>query len=185
MTTFLIRQDFFFGCAPEHNKLCRASANCYQGPPRPVAEGCFHSIGPTFLATGWIYRRPLIKFLLEAFEARTPPLNALDVWVYEVMAQHDLLPTLYATPSALVRPLDIASVKEMQDLPRARRFQIDRRSQDASQAARSPRAAAEASTPEQQHAPVAAPDRVLQPETELNLAVGEQGAGEEEDIEMW
>ena len=31
-------------------------------------------------------RRPLMVALLEAFEAQAPPLNPLDVWVWEVMA---------------------------------------------------------------------------------------------------
>ena len=66
--------------------------------PQPLGGGTgWQRVGPTRDAVGWVYSAPLMRELLEAWEAREPPLNPLDVWVWEVMAarghlQHALAP---------------------------------------------------------------------------------------------
>ena len=51
---------------------------------------------------GWVYSAPLMRELLEAWEAREPPLNPLDVWVWEVMALNGMLGAALAPTTPLV-----------------------------------------------------------------------------------
>lgn len=59
-------------------------------PTRLNATG-WRRVGPTFHAFGWIYRDSLMRLLLDGMRARSPPLNPLDVWVWEVMAMNGVL----------------------------------------------------------------------------------------------
>ncbi|KAL1519969.1 hypothetical protein AB1Y20_023454 [Prymnesium parvum] len=78
---------------------------------------------PTFHAFGWIYRKDLIKDCVGAFDARAPPLNPLDVWIWEVMATRGKLAQALAPAKPLVNSLGVGntascpSVKEQQDRP--------------------------------------------------------------------
>ena len=59
--------------------------------PTVLGRSGWRRVGPTFHAFGWVYRAPLMELLVEGLRARSPPLNPLDVWVWEVMALHGLL----------------------------------------------------------------------------------------------
>jgi hypothetical protein len=97
-------EDFYGLCRPQdipglyRNTLTPAGLRA----PRPLSDSGWMRIGPTFHAFGWLYRRPLMRKLLEAFEAQAPPLNPLDVWVWEVMALHGHLGDALAPERPLV-----------------------------------------------------------------------------------
>ena len=59
--------------------------------PYRLGKTGWRRIGPTFHAFGWVYRAPLMRKLVAAMRARSPPLNPLDLWVWEVMAEHGML----------------------------------------------------------------------------------------------
>ena len=97
-------EDFYGLCRPQdipglyRNTLTPAGLRA----PRPLSDSGWMRIGPTFHAFGWLYRRPLMRKLLEAFEAQAPPLNPLDVWVWEVMVLHGHLGDALAPERPLV-----------------------------------------------------------------------------------
>jgi hypothetical protein len=59
--------------------------------PQRLGETGFRRVGPTLHAFGWLYRAPLMRALVDAMDALSPPLNPLDVWTWEVMAEHRML----------------------------------------------------------------------------------------------
>ena len=69
-------------------------------------------------AFAWLYRAPLMRKLLGALEQQAPPLNPLDVWVWEVMAANEMLGCALALKQALVgtseTPGGAGSVREAQ-----------------------------------------------------------------------
>ena len=60
----------------------------------------------------------VLQALCDAMEAKAPPLNPLDVWVWEVMASRDMLKYALATKLPLVMTNDmpggLGSVREAQ-----------------------------------------------------------------------
>ena len=96
-------EDFYGLCTPNHIPgLCGSKAPAWARRPKLVGETGWKRVGPTFHAFGWVYRRPLMEKLLDGLQQKRPPLNPLDVWVWEVMAEHDLLWRALATATPLV-----------------------------------------------------------------------------------
>ena len=66
-----------------------------------------------------MYRAPLMRKLVQAYHSyQSPPLNPLDVWVWEVMAAHGMLGHALAPKSSLVgtndTPGGAGSLRELQ-----------------------------------------------------------------------
>ena len=90
-----------------------ANATPLQLPP------CWRRCPPTYHAFGWIYRRPAMQVLSRALHARSPPLDPLDIWVWEALALHGMLGKALCPPSPLVQGSagGATSIKEKQDDP--------------------------------------------------------------------
>ena len=98
-------EDFYGLCRPQDiPSLYRGAVPLGLRTPQPMgpADSGWMRIGPTFHAFGWLYRRPLMQALLDAFDAAAPPLNPLDVWVWEVMALKGYLRDALAPQRPLV-----------------------------------------------------------------------------------
>jgi hypothetical protein len=68
----------------------RLPAECPRSP-QPLADGSgLNRIGPTCHAFAWVYRVPLVRALLSAWEDG-PPLSPVDIWVWEVMDAQGML----------------------------------------------------------------------------------------------
>ncbi|KAL1520670.1 hypothetical protein AB1Y20_022240 [Prymnesium parvum] len=101
--------DFFAVCDGSHVPSLTANAlPSWARDPKPIPPAAgdtssgWKRIGPTFHAFGWIYKAPLMQALLDAFDEGEPPLNPLDVWVWEVMATNNMLAHALATDTVLV-----------------------------------------------------------------------------------
>ena len=71
--------------------------------PKRLGDSGWQRVGPTFHAFGWVYRAPLMRKLVQAYSTEhVPPLNPLDVWVWEVMAKHGMLGCALAPKTPLV-----------------------------------------------------------------------------------
>lgn len=57
---------------------------------------------------------PLVEKLINAFDRHSPPLNPLGIWVWEVMAENDMLGKALAPSSHLVTDRSIQSIKQRQ-----------------------------------------------------------------------
>lgn len=78
-------EDFFLICEPAHIPGCRGpAAPPWVRSPLQLGNSGWRRVGPTFHAFAWVYRHSLTHALLESMRARSPPLNPLDVWVWEV-----------------------------------------------------------------------------------------------------
>ena len=96
-------EPFYELCEPEHiPSLVGTKAPAWARKPKLIGETGWKRVGPTFHAFGWIYRRPLMEALLDGLQERSPPLNPLDVWVWEVMAEKDMLWRALAPTTPLV-----------------------------------------------------------------------------------
>lgn len=85
-------EDFYGICDPAHIPGVRGPRRpTWARRPLPTGDGSWQRVGPTFHAFGWVYRAPLMRALLRGLETCSPPLNPLDVWAWEVMAEHDVL----------------------------------------------------------------------------------------------
>ena len=84
---------------------------------------CWQRCPPTYHAFGWVYRAPLMASLVEGFRERQPPLEPLDIWVWELMAVHGVLDRALCLATPLVDGSagsagKISSIKDAQDDPR-------------------------------------------------------------------
>ena len=119
--------DFFKGtpdfCIPE---ILKPGSNAIRKPaflPSPTPRGpvqlppCWQQCPPTYHAFAWIYRAPLMAQLLDGFRRRQPPLEPLDIWVWELMAQQKVLSKAVCVEKPLVdwRPRQLQSIKDQQD----------------------------------------------------------------------
>jgi hypothetical protein len=96
-------EDFYGLCEPAHVPgLYRGRMPAGLRAPLKLGTSGWTRIGPTFHAFGWLYRAPLMRALLRAVEQRTPPLNPVDVWVWEVLAQSGALDHALAPRRPLV-----------------------------------------------------------------------------------
>ena len=85
--------------------------------PLRLGDSGWRRVGPTFHAFGWVYRAPLMRKLLDGMRVCSPPLNPLDVWVWEVMAANDMLgcalsPVIVPDREQSGTPANIAAVAE-------------------------------------------------------------------------
>jgi len=95
--------NFFAVCDPQDIPLLVGeAAPAWARRPTRIENTDWRRIGPTFHAFGWIYRAPLMQALVDAFDEGTPPLNPLDVWVWEVMASRDMLAHALAPSQPLI-----------------------------------------------------------------------------------
>ena len=100
-------EPFYGLCDPEHIPgLMGDAVPAWARKPRCIGESGWRRVGPTFHAFGWLYRASLIRRLLDAWEAQTPPLNPIDVWVWEVMAASGVLDKALAPTTPLVLSRD-------------------------------------------------------------------------------
>jgi len=114
--------DDFFGCIsdPAHAPSLtrrRPGAARFPRQPLPLDGAGWNRVGPTCHAFAWIYRAPLMRRLVDAMARAQPPYNPLDIWVWEVMAEHDLLAHVLAPEQLLVstqRAVAASSVKDAQ-----------------------------------------------------------------------
>lgn len=104
----------------------------YRGGDASASGGCANGRGlarswqrcpPTYHAFGWIYRRPLMEKCVQAFAKREPPLEPLDIWVWEVAAANGMLSQAICLDKPLIQGSagsagHIKSVKDEQDDPR-------------------------------------------------------------------
>ena len=112
-------EPFYDLCQPDHIPgLFGEACPAWTRKPKRLGDSGWKRVGPTFHAFGWIYRKPLMQALCDAMEAKAPPLNPLDVWVWEVMASRDMLKYALATKLPLVMTNDmpggLGSVREAQ-----------------------------------------------------------------------
>ena len=83
--------------------------------PEAVGHG-LNRIGPTCKAYAWVYRAPLLRALLAAFDDDgSPPLNPLDIWVWEILSECGMLGHALAPDEVQVLSSLHGSVKEGQD----------------------------------------------------------------------
>ena len=95
-------EPFYDLCEPSHIPgLFGAAMPSWARRPKRLGDSGWKRVGPSFHAFGWIYRAPLMKKLVHAFRQKAPPLNPVDVWVWEVMAEHGML----GAALSLVEPL--------------------------------------------------------------------------------
>ena len=100
-------EPFYMLCDPSHiPSLIGPTTPEWAKRPHVLGETGWKRIGPTFHAFGWIYRRPLLEKLLDARRLQAPPLNPIDVWVWEVMAHHGMLGLALAPTVPLVTTRD-------------------------------------------------------------------------------
>ena len=96
-------EPFYDMCNPEHIPgLYGVACPPWARRPKALGDSGWKRVGPTFHAFAWVYRAPLMRKLVEATKLRRPPLNPLDVWVWEVMAEHDMLGSALALKTPLV-----------------------------------------------------------------------------------
>lgn len=120
--------DFFKGtpahCIPHilGSRDCLRAPQPLPKPPhhnttRPSLPPSWRRACPTYHAFAWVYRRPLMEHCVADFAKRDPPLEPLDIWVWEVAALHGLLGhALAPLPTALIdRGANLHSIKEQQD----------------------------------------------------------------------
>lgn len=112
-------EPFYDLCQPDHiPNLIGDACPAWARKPKRLGDSGWKRVGPTFHAFGWIYRRSLMNKLCDAMEAKAPPLNPLDVWVWEVMAANEMLGKALATRVPLVMTNDmpggLGSVREAQ-----------------------------------------------------------------------
>ena len=69
----------------------QASTDATAASPVQLPRDAWQRSPPTYHAFGWVYRRSLMRRLVDAFHARQPPLEPLDIWVWEVAAAHACL----------------------------------------------------------------------------------------------
>ena len=106
-------EPFYDLCEADHvPNLIGNAAPAWARKPKRLGDGYggdsgWKRIGPTFHAFGWIYRDTLMQKLIDAFDQQRPPLNPLDVWVWEVMAEHLVLDKALATNVPLVTTNDM------------------------------------------------------------------------------
>lgn len=120
------KDDFFKGtpdfCIPEILK----APNTIRKPhflPSPTPRGpvqlppCWQQCPPTYHAFAWIYRAPLMRKLVDGLSRRQPPLEPLDIWVWELMAEQRVLNKALCVEKPLVdwRPRQLQSIKDQQD----------------------------------------------------------------------
>ena len=101
-------------------------------PPSPCngsggMHGGWQRCPPTYHAFAWVYRRPLMQKLVDAFVARQPCLEPLDIWVWEVMAQEGMLGKALCPRSPIVDKRGLASIKDSQDDPSFLRWVYEQR----------------------------------------------------------
>lgn len=85
-------EPFYGLCRPQDiPSLYHGSVPAGLRKPQALGDSGWMRIGPTFHAFGWVYRRPLMVSLLSSLRRHQPLLNPLDVYVWEVMATHNLL----------------------------------------------------------------------------------------------
>ena len=100
-------EPFYDMCTPEHiPSLYGEAAPSWARKPKTLGDSGWRRVGPTFHAFGWIYRAPLMKQLVGAWKSQAPPLNPLDVWVWEVMATNGVLGKALAPLAPLVGTRD-------------------------------------------------------------------------------
>ena len=101
-----------------HDVETRVSPRSDPRKPKRLGDSGWRRVGPTFHAFGWVYRAPLMTKLIEAYRSKQPPLNPLDVWVWEVMARNAMLGCALAPKQWLVGTDDTpggeSSVRESQ-----------------------------------------------------------------------
>ena len=112
-------EPFYELCEPTHiPSLIGEAAPAWARRPKRLGDSGWMRIGPSFHAFGWIYRKPLMQRLVASMEMCSPPLNPLDVWVWEVMAENGMLGRALATNTPLVMTNDmpggVGSVRESQ-----------------------------------------------------------------------
>jgi len=115
-------EPFYDLCDPEHiPDLYGAQVPAWARRPKVLGQSGWKRVGPTFHAFGWIYRAPLMEHLLSSWAAQSPPLNPIDVWVWEVMAAHGVLGKALAPLHPLVSTRDVpggpGSLREQQGSP--------------------------------------------------------------------
>jgi hypothetical protein len=95
----------------------RASAGGGSGTETgPSLSSCWRRCPPTYHAFAWIYRRPLMERCVADFAALDPPLEPLDIWVWEVAAAHGLLGHALCLSQPLIdKGKNLHSIKEQQD----------------------------------------------------------------------
>ena len=90
-------------------------------PPEPRGTirmpPCWQRCPPTYHAFAWVYRRPLMSALLESWSAMDPPPDPLDIWVWEVLAKHEMLGKALCVERPLIDRGNLFSVKDSQDDP--------------------------------------------------------------------
>lgn len=77
--------------------------------PKTLGDSGWRRVGPTFHPVAWVYRASLMRALIDGLEQRAPPLNPLDVWVWEVLAQNEMLGLALAPKVPLVLTNDAAA----------------------------------------------------------------------------
>ena len=112
-------EPFYDMCDPEHIPNLHGDAcPAWARKPRALGDSGWQRVGPTFHAFGWVYRAPLMRKLVAGVSEQQPPLNPLDVWVWEVMAANEMLGCALALKQALVgtseTPGGAGSVREAQ-----------------------------------------------------------------------
>lgn len=115
-------EPFYELCEPEHiPSLLGARAPSWARRPKAFGDfGDFgwRRVGPTFHAFAWLYRAPLMQKLLAGWRTQSPPLNPLDVWVWEVMATNGVLDKALAPMKPLASTRDLpggaASLRQQQ-----------------------------------------------------------------------
>ena len=112
-------EPFYELCEPEHIPcLLGANAPSWARRPKVLGDSGWRRVGPTFHAFAWLYRAPLMQKLLAGWRAQSPPLNPLDVWVWEVMATNGVLDKALAPIQPLASTRDLpggaASLRQQQ-----------------------------------------------------------------------
>ena len=96
-------EPFYDLCDPEHIPgLYGDACPPWARRPKTLGDSGWKRVGPSFHAFGWVYRAPLMRKLLHAMHEKRVPLNPLDVWVWEIMAAHDMLGGALALKTPLV-----------------------------------------------------------------------------------
>ena len=120
MLSPVLLEPFYDLCEPDHiPSLYGDAVPAWARKPKLIGESGWKRIGPTFHAFGWIYRAPLMRALVNAFDKLlVPKLNPIDVWVWEVLAEAQLLGKALAPKHPLVgtndMPGGLTSLREAQ-----------------------------------------------------------------------
>lgn len=100
-------EPFYDICNPRDvPSLHGEAAPAWARRPKILGNSGWKRVGPSFHAFGWIYRSDLMRALLGAYEKCAPPLNPVDVWVWEVMALNGMLGRALAVTTPLVNTND-------------------------------------------------------------------------------